>query len=182
MITDYIVQALKEVDPDYCKLSKLKYEQLDNPTELSEIKYLERPYAYEFYYQFRKLIELEKIKLENNALIQGEVDKNYQKISGINRIPDFLIHSPSSSENLGVIEFKLASRNYSEIKADFDKLLDFKRLLRYEELIEVLIGDDDDLEKNRTKLKDIVSEDDHNLIVIFFNTSNRTIEKLKIKY
>ena len=93
-----IIKALECVNPNLCRLSKLKYEDLGFTYEFFNSKYLERPFAYEFYYQFRRLIETKEIELEENVLIQGEVDKAYQKIIDVSYIPDFLVHIPSKND------------------------------------------------------------------------------------
>jgi hypothetical protein len=135
------------MDCQYCKLSKINYEEIESADgiefaeALREAKYLERPFAYEFYHQFRFLLE-NKIVNFGGALIQGEVDKRYQHIPGVGDIPDFIIHLPDSSENnYAVIEFKLASQGVGAISQDLDKLVGFQGPeLHYDHIVEVIIG------------------------------------------
>ena len=184
MVND-IIKALEKINPGHCKLSTLNYKELESggvPKAIHESKYLERPVAYEFYHQFRKLIEADEIKLEEHVLIQAEVDKRYQDIKGLNKIPDFLVHAPSSSCSKAVIEFKLANRDWGDIKDDFDKLLDFKEILKYKELVEVLIGKPEDIEIKRKWLEPLKSDEDFNMIVIFYDITKAKAEELRINY
>lgn len=177
-----IIKALESINPDLCRLSKLKYEDLELPSEFFDSKYLERPFAYEFYHQFRRLIEEKKIQLEENVLIQGEVDKEYQRIGDVSRIPDFLIHSPSAkTKNKAVIEFKLATRSFPDIENDFNKLLKFKDILDYESLVEVLIGETDAIRKKKKKLSEF-HNDNYNINVILYNINTLKAEEYKINY
>lgn len=101
------------MDKRFCQLSEIDYSKSRNPKKLEDIikgeKFLERPFAYEFFHQFRKLIEAKKVDL-GDTFIQPEVDKNYQHCLGKNgRIPDFIIHLPNSKQNLAIIEFKRAT-------------------------------------------------------------------------
>ena len=177
-----IVKALERIDPKQCRLSTLKYEDLKLPNEFFDSKYLERPFAYEFYHQFRKLIENKEIELEENVLIQGEVDKTYQVIGDVSKIPDFLVHIPSeTTNNKAVIEFKMATRSFPDIERDFDKLLKFKDRLNYEKLVEVLIGETDAIIKKKIKLSKY-HNDDCNIHVILYDINILKAEEYKIKY
>jgi len=181
-MVDEIVISLSKVDPDNCKLSTLNYEDLKFPREIYHSKYLERPFAYEFYHQFRKLIDNKEIKLEESILIQGEVDKRYQNIEKLSKIPDFLVHSPSTEKNIAVIEFKMASRDIEDIKNDFKKLLSFRDILGYEELIEIIIGNTGCIESKDEELKILINEENFNIWLVLFDITKRKISKLKIKY
>ncbi len=48
--------------------------------------------------------------IPEEVVVQAEVNKHYQGIPNLKRIPDFLLHKPSSMENLAVIEFKVVLR------------------------------------------------------------------------
>lgn len=132
-----IIEALENMDKNFCILSN----------NLGRIKYLERPIAYEFYHQFRKLIDEEKF------VIQGEVDKRYQHYFKKGKVPDFIIHIPNTQNNFVVIEMKLAN-NIRNIEKDFQKLNEFKKL-HYKNLVEIIIGYDKNLKNAKEKIKDI---------------------------
>jgi hypothetical protein len=55
-------------------------------------------------------------------------------------MPDILLHAPNCEDNFAVVEIKLASNKSKPLKKDLDKLVLFQRVLRYETLMEVLIG------------------------------------------
>ena len=61
----------------------------------------------------------------------------------VGNMADFIIHSPSTDENVAIIEFKLATRGIKDIIIDFRKIKEFKTNseLLYFYGIEVLIGD-----------------------------------------
>jgi hypothetical protein len=153
-LTDAIKNALENMDREYCRLSQMDYAETDFPKLLSEAKYLERPFAYEFYHQLRRIIENNRVDF-GGALVQGEVDKRYQHVPAVKDIPDFIIHLPSSPKNnFAVIEFKLGSREVGDIKDDLRKLVDFQgECLKYEHIVEVLIGSKRELELRRDPLR-----------------------------
>lgn len=154
MLIDVIKEALEKMDPKYCKLSYLDYKNTDFPELLSKAKYLERPFAYEFYHQLRRLIENNRVNF-GGALVQVEVDKRYQHIPAVEDIPDFIIHLPNSPKNnIAVIEFKLASQKVGDIKDDLDKLVKFQGPhLMYDHIVEVIIGSKKELELRRGPLR-----------------------------
>jgi len=135
-------------------------------------KYLERPFAYEFYHQLRKLIDNGGVDF-GGPVIQAEVDKRYQHYFKNGKIPDFIIHVPNTRQNLAVIEFKLAT-NLGSLEHDFEKLVEFKNNegLKYMHVIEVIIGNETSLRNakryimglNKSKLKGIT--------IIEFNTDS----------
>ncbi len=61
MVILAIKTALENMDKKYCKLSQIDYSnvRVNESTKkyLMEEKYLERPFAYEFYHQLRKLMD-----------------------------------------------------------------------------------------------------------------------------
>lgn len=93
-----------------------------------------------------------KKKLRDKCAIQGEVLKRYQEIREITHMPDFLFHVPNSKCNLMVVEIKLASSTKEELKDDLDKLARFRRVLRYETLVEILIGSNKQLSRAEKKV------------------------------
>jgi G:T-mismatch repair DNA endonuclease (very short patch repair protein) len=145
-IIELIIEALEKMDRKYCILS----------SKTKKIKYLERPIAYEFYHQFRKLIDE-----QNNFVVQSEVDKRYQHYFKKGKVPDFIFHTPNSQNNFAVVEMKLAN-NLRNINKDFQKLNEFKKL-GYKNLVEIVICDDKNLKSAKNKIKNI-KHDDINVI------------------
>ena len=185
MVIDAIKMALKGMDKKYCMLSQIDYRRLElNESireNLSKEKYLERPFAYEFYHQLRKLIDSGKVNL-GGPIIQAEVDKRYQHCFENGKIPDFIIHIPNNTnKNLAVIEFKLAS-NLREIEEDFKKLIEFKQRLGYEYLIQVIIGDNSSLENAREYIKRISTNNGEKIIIVKLNVETWTTEDWEIGY
>ena len=192
-VIEAIKMALENIDVDYCKLSQIDYAKLNVQgsvvENLKEQKYLERPFAYEFYHKLRELMESDEVDF-GGPIVQAEVSKTYQKVFENRKTPDFLIHVPNNvpfKKNLAVIEFKLAT-NLSEIEHDFEKLVDFKTdtRLKYAYGIEVIIGN---TEGNTESLKDAKSLIDklnkqggEEIIIIDFNTDLKKANDWKIRY
>jgi len=157
-IIEAIELSLENMNKDYCLLSNLRYNciKASNSTIkiLEKEKFLERPFAYEFYHQLRKLLDNGDVNF-GGPIIQAEVDKRYQKVieKDIGKIPDFIIHSPSTDENVAIIELKLATRGIKDIIIDFRKIKEFKTNsdLLYLYGIEVLIGDSNSIGKKKKK-------------------------------
>lgn len=74
---------------------------------LAEGRYQERAICYEFYHQFRNLIDSGEVDL-GGRVVQAEVDKRYQHYNNLERIPDFIFHVPDTQDNLAILEFKMA--------------------------------------------------------------------------
>jgi len=134
---------------------------------------LERPFAYEFYHQLRRLLD-EGIVDFGGPIIQAEVDKRYQQCFEDGKIPDFIIHSPNSKRNIAIIEFKLATRVKDDIREEFKKIVKFKtnRDLRYSYGIEVLIGAKNSLERCKREINDWNTTGGEKIIIIGFNTDS----------
>lgn len=177
VIADIIVaikMALEKMDKKYCTLSQIDYSRLRADEgfrkHLAEEKYLERPFAYEFYHQLRKLMDNGNVDF-GGPIIQAEVDKRYQHCFKNGKIPDFILHVPNTHQNLAVIEFKLAT-NVSRIEYDLGKLLDFKTNedLKYTHVIEVIIGNKKFLKVAEERTKKINKPHGEEIIIIEFNT------------
>jgi hypothetical protein len=98
-------------------------------------RYQERPFAYELYYQLRKLQEAGRMELQD-VVVQSEVSKGYQ---GIGLIPDLILHIPGRTDaNMAAFEFKLSGnlRNHQ----DLFKLVRLKRELGYREAFMIIVG------------------------------------------
>jgi len=168
-----IKMALEMVDKKYCTLSQIDYSRIEANgsfrKHLSEEKYLERPFAYEFYHQIRKLMAHGDVDF-GGPIIQAEVDKRYQHCFEKGKIPDFIIHLPNSKQNLAVIEFKLAT-NLSRFKSDLEKLVEFKTngRLKYTHGVEVIIGNRKSLANARELVKKMSKVEGKDIVIIDFN-------------
>jgi len=179
MVIDAVEMALRRMNKECCNLSELDYRNL-GINGLADKKYLERPFAYEFYHQLRTLMDEGKVNF-GGLIIQAEVDKRYQHCFEDGKIPDFIIHKVNTEENLAVIEFKLAS-NSKKIDRDFEKLVLFKRELHYKHLIEVVIGNNPSLECVRNRIKEMECDNGDQIVVIGFSVDDWQTQKWEIRY
>ena len=178
-VIEAIKRALEKIDEKYCRLSLIDYGKIateigieKDVEDIKKQKYLERPFAYEFYHQLRKLMESGEVKF-GGPIVQAEVSKAYQRVFEKPRItPDFLIHVPDARlKNLAVIEFKLAT-NLTKIEHDFEKLVDFKKnvKVKYRYAIEVVIGNTESLKKAKPLIDKWDNHEGEEIIIIDFNT------------
>jgi len=183
-VIEAIETALTNMDPHYCSLSQIDYSKLDLRRRLETEKYLERPFAYEFYHQFRKLIDEGRFDF-GDSVIQGEVDKRYQHILDLGKIPDFILHTPNSTvENLAVIEFKLASNSGKPLEDDLKKLVAFKRVTdtRYKNLVEVIIGNSEELKQAWKRVNDLSKAIGEEISVITYDVDKKDTERRIIRF
>jgi len=185
MVIGAIKWALENMDKKYCKLSQLDYSRIESEglrKRLAEEKYLERPFAYEFYHQLRKLMDNGDVDF-GGPIIQAEVDKRYQHCFKHGKIPDFIIHVPNTRQDLAVIEFKLAA-NLNKIEDDFRKLIEFRKNedLEYTHVIEVIIGSETSLEKAKGCIRQVSKPDGEEIIIIGFNTDSWRANESRIRY
>lgn len=179
--------ALENMDKKTCKLSQIDYSKLEMiesfKKSLSEEKFLERPFAYEFYHQLRKLMD-EGIVNFGEPIIQPEVDKKYQNCFEKGKSPDFIIHLPNSKRNLAVIEFKLATNKVGNIKNDIIKLVAFKtnQELKYNKGIEVILGNNQELEALQVDISNWNKNIGEEIIIFEFNTDSWKAENRVIKF
>jgi len=185
-----IKKALENMEQKFTDLSRLKFDDVDKDLKekLQEQKIQERPFAYEFYHQFRKFYDDGSIKdfISEDIIPQAEVHKGYQKIPNLNRMPDFILHKTGFSKNLAVIEFKLAS-NLNQIDDDFEKLTKFRKVgpsysVEYEYLIEVIIGNPSSLNKAGEYIRQLWDPTGEDIIVIEFNADSWKADDFRIKY
>ena len=186
MIVNAVKLCLENMNKKFVDLSRLKFDELNNRLKetLQEQKIQERPFAYEFYHQFRKLCDSRSILgiVSADVVIQAEVNKTYQQIPDLKKIPDFLLHRPNTNENFAVIEFKLTS-NIDEIEKDFKKLIAFKYELNYEYLIEIIIGDENSLKNAKERIYSSLNDPNgEKIILIEFNTNSWRANDYEIKY
>jgi len=183
MIIEAIDMALKNIDPRYCELSKIIYPKISVYKYLAEQKWLERPFAYEFYHQFRKLLDVGRFDF-GGSVIQAEVDKRYQRITDLGKIPDFILHTPNSNEkNLSVIEFKLASNYGKPLEDDLKKLVTFRRgELNYKYLVEVIIGNNENLKIAWNRIDSLKTADGEKIWIIGYDVDTRDTDIRCILY
>jgi hypothetical protein len=179
--------ALENMDQNYCKLSQVDYSEIEGMKSfilsLSKEKYLERPFAYEFYHQLRSLMDKGIVDF-GEPIIQAEVDKRYQHCFERGKSPDFIIHLPNSKRNLAVIEFKLATRVKEDIKEDFKKIVEFKTNfdLKYRFGIEVILGTKKSLEKRKRDINNWNRTEGEEIIIIEFDTDSWKADHSVIKF
>jgi hypothetical protein len=185
MIINAIKLSLENMNRKFVDLSRLRFDDLSNALKktLQKQKIQERPFAYEFYHQFRILWDSESIQgiVSEGLVIQAEVNKTYQYIPNLKKIPDFLLHKPNTNENFAVIEFKLAS-NTEGIRDDFEKLIAFKQRLQYNYLVEVVIGDENSLRNAMRQIKRLNNSDGEEIIIIALNTDLWKANDCRIRY
>ena len=190
MLIKAIKVSLENMNGKFTDLSRLQFDQINQTLreKLKKQKIQERPFAYEFYHQFRKLWDSGCIigLFSEDIVIQAEVDKRYQGIPNLNKIPDFLLHKPNTDKNFAVIEFKLAfyeNTFNSDIKEDFKKLATFKQKLDYDYLIEVVIGQGTQLKTAKKRIENNLNNSDgEEIIIIEFDTKSWRANDYKIKY
>ncbi len=165
MIVNAVKHALEKMDRRFLDLSGLIFDkhtgELLKRLGETEEKLLERPFAYEFYHQMRVLWDsrAEVVAPFSDVVIQGEFDKGYQGIPNLDRIPDFLLHSPNSDKrNFGVIEMKRA-HSVQGIELDFDKFVSFRNQRNYQYFVEIVIGHTREL--NMSQLRSLNQEGEH---------------------
>ena len=173
------------MDKNYFKLSQIDYSMLGVSKafkkNLKDEKYLERPFAYEFYHQLRKLINSGDANFGGPVVIQAEVDKRYQHYFEDGKIPDFIIHVPNKQKNIAVIEVKLAT-NLSNLKGDLKKLVEFKnhKELKYAFAIEIIIGNFASLKKAKEYISRMGKTNGEEITVIEYNTNSAKVDDWKI--
>lgn len=133
-------------------------------------RYQERAICYEFYHQFRNLIDSGQVNL-GGRVIQGEVNKRYQHYKNLDRIPDFIFHVPNTKDNLAVVEFKLAS-DLNGIIGDLKKLIVFGETLNYRHLVQVIIGDTESLSRARKYIEKKKTQHTKQITVLSLNTTS----------
>jgi len=185
MIISAIKTALENMDENYFNLSQIYYSTIGMnkaiQKNLKQVKYLERPFAYEFYHQFRKLIDSGDVNFGGPVVIQAEVDKTYQHYFEDGKIPDFIMHVPNTQKNIAVIELKLATR-LSDLESDLKKLVEFKnnKYLKYEFAIEIIIGNNTSLRKAREHIIKLNKAEGEEITIIEYNTNLKKVKDWKI--
>lgn len=185
MIIRAIKSCLENMDKKFVGLSRLKFNEINDKLKekLQGQKIQERPFAYEFYHQFRKMWDCRAILgiISEDVVIQAEVNKSYQYIPHLNKMPDFLLNKPTADENFAVIEFKMGS-NIKGLRDDLEKLVAFKQTLQYSYLIQVVIGDKNSLKSAMSKITKLNNSDGEEIVIIMFNTDLWRANDYRIKY
>jgi hypothetical protein len=172
---ELIQTALESINWSYVTLSRLRYKNSYLPIRYGDPHWLERPFAYEIYHQLRCRCEKRE---EFDCVIQGEVFKHYQEIRELKRMPDLLIHKPDSNEkNLAVVEIKLASNPQKSVEADFNKLAMFRRILKYQRLIEIIIGTDSEIESLRRQIDEMTQRDGTEIVILYLSIENHKVQQ-----
>jgi|GEM_PF-1341756 len=174
-----IKKALENINKKSIKLSNFGLD-----TDDADIaKYQERPFAYEFFHQLMLLKERKEVGF-GKYYVHPEVDKEYQHYFKSKKIPDFIIHTPNSDNNLAVIELKLT--NNPNIEADLKKLVEFKNKtkprLQYTYGIEVIIGSTKAITKAKKKIQSLSKTEGTEIIIIWFNIDSWQASESTIKY
>ena len=115
-----VLEAIQRVDVHY-----FKWNDYQDKTEL-EKEMLEHVFCYEFYHQFRKIMECKNSKyhdLRLNGEIKKIIAEGYQNKIEKNRFPDFILHEAQDTKNMQelVIEVKTVD-NISPCKFLYDLL------------------------------------------------------------
>lgn len=131
---------------------KLSSEDVQDAKE----RWLERPYAYEFYHQMRSCW-----REDCHLIISGEISKKghsvFESLDAGKPIPDFLIHRPGSMvNNCAVIEVKSQNAYRKGIYRDVEKLLTFKYRIGYRQMIYLFFGEE--LPKKKSKFQEYIRE------------------------
>jgi hypothetical protein len=175
-----IKTALENIDWQYVTLSRLRYDDSITPVSFGNLHWLERPFAYEIYHQLRCLQK--KTKFDMKCVIHAEVLKTYQEIRNLKKMPDLLIHVPDTERNLAVVEIKLASNTSKELRDDLDKLALFQRVLRYETLIEIVIGETNEFHLVHRVLDKVNADTGATINILFLSLDDHRIEHRSVKY
>ena len=146
-----VKECLENINKDVVLLSNLNYKN-GKPLKTQEIHFQERPFTYEFYHQCRMREKENSLPFKMGMKLQPEVNKGYQNIKKFGKIPDFILHEPSTTRNFAVVEVKLRNRGIGAIENDFRKLIKFKKRLGYKYAVEIVIGRTRELELLRNHL------------------------------
>ena len=184
-LVNFVKYSLKGMSKNFINLSKLKFDEVNEELkkQLIEQKIQERPFIYEFYHQFRKYWSLEAMKkvFGTLAYIQFHVNKKLQKISKIEQIPDFLINEADSEKNIAVINLIMANRK-EEVKRDFDKLVEFHKKLNYTYLIEIIIGNEKEIEETVKYIENLNKSEGTEIIIVQYDYKHKKEDSFRITY
>ena len=115
------------------------------------------------------------------AYIQFHVNKKLQKISKIEQIPDFLINEADSEKNIAVINLIMANRK-EEVKRDFDKLVEFHKKLNYTYLIEIIIGNEKEIEETVKYIENLNKSEGTEIIIVQYDYKHKKEDSFRITY
>lgn len=112
-----LLKAISKVEPHY---------MVSDALQKHDEKQLERVFAYELYYQWKRLL----LKSKSKLILNGEIEKRLQSWSENHYIvPDMILHKEhsSSEDQMIVCEIKrnkgyFSGEEYSHFARDFEKL------------------------------------------------------------
>jgi len=174
---EQIKTAVEQIDWRNVTLSRLRYGNGFVPVGLGDPHWLERPFAYEIYHQLRV-----NTNAPVDCVVQAEVLKTYQEIREIKKMPDLLFHVPDSGRNISVIEIKLASNTQKKLEDDLDKLALFRRVLKYELLVEILIGGEAELKEMHVMLDKLDNSGATPISILTLSLDSRRTDIRTIKF
>src|SRR5260370_35144885 len=181
---DLLRKALENLDWNYVTLSRVQYFQEKNPPQsANKAHWLERPIAYDLYHQLRCLWETNTF--DSDCVIHAEVYKKYQAIKNLDKMPDFLFHLRKPNCNVAVVEIKLAAN--PGLQDDLDKLTLFHNILRYEYLVEIVIGTEEQLDGVDLALSIWAKESEQvggtsNIDVLYVSLDDKKVRHRRIRY
>jgi len=171
-----VFTALNNIDKNYITLPDLRY-YIDRVEKINIDHAQELVFSYEFYHQVRKIFDKTKNRKRKNhsfkpIVIQGEVDKRYQRVSAR---PDFIIHTPGTKGGVAIIEVKTTRRSASKIINDLEKMKEIDRIVGgYQLLIEILIGTTNSIKNKINSLKQeyFSRQCGNKILIIGYDTGN----------
>ena len=126
-----VVEAIQKVGSAY-----FRWNNWQSRTEL-ENNMVERVFCYEFYHQFRKIME-RKNDIYHNLRLNGEISKiiaeKYQRDISHTKFPDFVLHEAQNTVNQQELVIEVKTKNNSEIcsfLSDIEKIDDMISQLNY---------------------------------------------------
>jgi len=165
--------SLERLNKNYCMAFQEDYAQISPDvfrTYLAEKKYLELPFAYEFYHQLRNLIDSGEVDL-GGPLFETNLSSIFFSTDTDAVLPDFILHLPTTTRKIGVIEFRLAS-NPTRIETDLEMLAKFRRQLGYSYVIEVILGPKNVLSTLKEYLTNLSNPEGDKIMIVEFNTDS----------
>ena len=172
------------IDDIICALKLVEKEFIVNVNadadDESKYKYPERIYAYEFYHQYRKIMEEKKEKYDG-LFLNGEQPKSSSVWNGLSSItPDIVLHRKVNEKDetaegqKWLCEIKMAG-NPGWID-DLKKIKDKEEVLKFHDYIFLMIGKTREIFKQHLKSSHLKKEDVNlETICILANNDDETI-------
>ena len=138
------------LDDFFCALSKVELKYVlyhcknNEPNVTDEYKYPERVFAYEFYHQYRSIME-EKAGIYCGLYLNGEQPKSSQVWEGLSKItPDIVLHGKvgehdaTGESQKWLCEIKMTGNPY--VKDDLVKMTNNESILKFQNYIFLYVG------------------------------------------